>query len=133
MATGILGMSVSASGRLLIGLAPATALWMAILGQFIGGLGFAAYNTGTRATQQAVVAPEMQGRFFAVRFSVFTALTPISLAIAGPVADAVGVRLFWFLWPAAGLLIAAIWRLVPAVYDIEAEARRRKSSVDQSV
>ena len=119
LSTSILGTTISLTGRLLIGIAPASAFWLAIVGQFIGGFGFSARMTGMRAAQQSVVAPEMQGRFFSVQFSLFTALTPISLAIAGPIADAYGVRLFWFVMPIVGLLIAALWRLTPEIYHME--------------
>ena len=128
MNTAIVGALISGAGRILVGLAPGTALWLAIIGQFISGVGFSGYMTGSRATQQSTVAPEMQGRFFAVRFSAFTALTPISLAIAGPIADAFGVRLFWFLMPIVSLISAAIWRFVPEIYHIEDRAHEKRSA-----
>lgn len=45
---------------------------------------------------QAVVAPDMQGRVFSLINSVSTGMTPLGLAIAGPVADALGVNI-WFI------------------------------------
>ena len=81
-----------------------------------------------RAAQQAVVAPEMQGRFFAVRFSAFTALSPISLTIAGPIADRMGVRPFWFIVPVVGMVMAYIWRFVPSIYRIEDQAKARSEA-----
>jgi DHA3 family macrolide efflux protein-like MFS transporter len=119
LTTSIIGTVVTCLGRLMVASAPATAFWLAIIGQFITGLGFSAHNSGTRAAEQAAVAPEMQGRFFAVSFSMFTALSPISLSIFGPLADIWGVRVFWFLMPAAGFAIAAIRRWVPSIYHLE--------------
>lgn len=119
LATSITGTAVSSLGRLVVGLSPATAFWLAMGGQFVAGLGFAAHTSGMRAAEQVAVAPEMQGRFFAVSHAIFTGLTPISLSLFGPLADVVGVRIFWFLMPAAGLLLAVIRRLVPSIYHIE--------------
>jgi len=45
------------------------------------------------AVVQAVVAPDMQGRVFSLINSVSTGMTPLGLAIAGPVADALGVNI----------------------------------------
>ncbi|NLS78141.1 MAG: MFS transporter [Chloroflexi bacterium] len=119
LATSIFGTLVSSLGRLIVGLSPAHAMWLAIAGQFIAGLGLSAHNSGERAAEQVAVAPEMQGRFFAVRQAAFTALSPISLSIFGPVADAIGVRIFWILMPAAGLVNALVRRFVPAIYHME--------------
>jgi zinc transporter ZupT len=79
----------------------------------------ALHSSGLKAAQQTVVAPEMQGRFFTINESLFTAMGPLSLAIAAPLADRFGVRPFWLVAAAGGLVIALIRRLTPAIYAIE--------------
>jgi DHA3 family macrolide efflux protein-like MFS transporter len=53
-------------------------------------------NGSFGATLQATIAAEMQGRVFAFIFSAAMLVSPIVLMIAGPVADAFGIQL-WFL------------------------------------
>ena len=48
------------------------------------------------ALLQARVAPEMQGRVFALVGSAANAMSPISMIVAAPVADWLGLRT-WFL------------------------------------
>ena len=132
MATSITGTVVTSLGRLAVALTPPGVWPLAIAGQFIAGLGFSAHTSGMRAAEQAAVAPEMQGRFFAVSHAAFTGLTPISLAIFGPLADVWGVRPFWFLMPAAGLVLAAVRRAIPGIYHMEdagADGRARAEGV----
>jgi DHA3 family macrolide efflux protein-like MFS transporter len=133
LTTSIIGTVITCLGRLMVGIAPPTAFWLAIVGQFITGLGFSAHTSGTRAAEQAVVAPEMQGRFFAVSFSIFTALSPISLSIFGPLADIWGVRVFWFLMPIAGGVLAAIRRWVPSIYNLEDAGADGRATVQGDV
>jgi DHA3 family macrolide efflux protein-like MFS transporter len=119
MATAITGTFGIALGFLLVAIAPSNALWLAFVGWVIVGVAFSPAQAGLRATQQIVVRPEMQGRFFAVTSSVFTAMTPLALAITSPLVDLWGVRPLWFVAVAAMLTVALIRRFAPAVYYIE--------------
>ena len=51
---------------------------------------------------------------------------PLALTIAAPLADAFGVRPFWFAATAGALLIALIRRLTPAIYAIEGRLDRER-------
>ena len=86
---GIAGIGLSI---LLLGLAPASMFWMAIASMVLMGLALPFANGPISAIIQAVVAPEMQGRVMSLLISAATAMTPLSLAIIGPLADAVGLR-----------------------------------------
>ena len=123
MATSVTGTWTMGLGRLLVALAPPDAIWLAIVGQALSGVGMAAHGSGIRAAQQAAVAPEVQGRYFAVNMSVATAVTPISLGIAGPLADAWGVRPFWFMAAAIAAVIGLIRRFTPGIYRLEDGSR----------
>ncbi len=113
---GVVGMGV---GTLVIGLSPATAFALALGGMFFGGFMNPMANGPLFAVLQSSVAPEMQGRVMSLVGSGAAAMMPLSLLIAGPVADAVGVRA-WYL--AGGLACAAIGLAafaVPAIMHVE--------------
>jgi len=113
---GIAGMSV---GALLIALAPADGYWIAVVGMAIFGILNPIANGPFMAIMQAVVAPEMQGRFFTVMMTMSQGMVPLGLLLAGPVADAFGVQI-WFLIGAIGLLvISAIFFFTPSLHNLE--------------
>ena len=76
-------------------------------------------GSGLKATQQAVVPPEMQGRYFNINQSVFSATGPLALIMTGPLADVFGVRPLCFAATAGVLLIALLRRFVPSIYYME--------------
>jgi DHA3 family macrolide efflux protein-like MFS transporter len=71
------------------------------------------------AVAQAVVAPDMQGRVFSLINSVSTGMTPLGLAIAGPVADALGVNIWFIVGGIVTGLMGLAGFLIPAVVNIE--------------
>jgi DHA3 family macrolide efflux protein-like MFS transporter len=62
---------------------------------FIVGVTNPIANGPLMAIVQSVVKPEMQGRVMALISTFATGITPISLMVAGPVSDAIGIRT-WF-------------------------------------
>ena len=128
MATNLTGTTIVILAFLITALASANALWLAIVSYGLLGVGFAAHVAGLRAMQQAVVAPEMQGRYFALERSVVVAMAPIALAIAGPLADIFGVRPVWFVATAGVLVIALIRRFTRDVYYIEDQPAVERSA-----
>jgi len=71
------------------------------------------------AIMQSVVAPEMQGRFFTVLNTLSGGMSPLGLLLAGPVADAFGVQI-WFLIGALGLLvIGGLFLAIPSLRKLE--------------
>ena len=114
--SGIVGMAV---GALLIAIAPADGYWVAVAGMAIFGILNPIANGPFMAIMQAVVAPEMQGRFFTVMNTMSAAMSPLGLLLAGPVADAFGVQI-WFLIGAIGLLvIGGLFLLIPSLRKLE--------------
>lgn len=99
--TSLVGLAGLGLGTLAIGIAPADGFWFALVGIFVAGQMMSLTNGPLRAILQTVVTPAMQGRVFALIGSAATAMAPLGLAIAGPVADLVGVQA-WFV--AGGLL-----------------------------
>jgi DHA3 family macrolide efflux protein-like MFS transporter len=119
MATSLTGTFGVVLSFFVTSLAPANAVWVGIVGYALLGVSAAVHTSGLKAAQQTVVAPEMQGRFFTINQSLFSAMGPLALAFASPLADTFGVRPFWFAATAGALAIALIRRLTPAIYAIE--------------
>ena len=90
--TGIIGIG---AGVILVGLAPAGWFSMALAGMFIVGVTNPIANGPLMSIVQSVVKPEMQGRVMSLISTFATGITPISLMVAGPVSDAIGIRT-WF-------------------------------------
>jgi DHA3 family macrolide efflux protein-like MFS transporter len=82
------------------------------------------------AMLQAKVAPEMQGRVFTLVGSIAGVMAPLGMAIAGPVADALGVR-FWFVL-AGGVcaLMAVAAFFIPALMHLEDTNGERRAEPD---
>jgi len=100
--TGVIGIG---AGILLVGLTPSTFFPLALFGMFLGGVMSSLANGPIMAIFQATVEPTMQGRVFTLVGSATAAMMPVSLALAGPVADVIGVRT-WFL--AGGLVTVVV-------------------------
>jgi DHA3 family macrolide efflux protein-like MFS transporter len=68
---------------------------------------------------QAVVAPDMQGRVFTLVGSAAAAISPLSLAVAGPVADAVGIRIWYVVGGLLCVSIGLVGYFVPAMVNAD--------------
>jgi DHA3 family macrolide efflux protein-like MFS transporter len=117
--TSLMGVALLGVGALMLGLAPAALFWLALAANFMLGVMNPIANGPLHAIFQAVVAPEMQGRVFMVIGSLCTAMMPLSLAIAGPLADVVGVRAWYVVGGALCMLVGAGAFFVPALVNIE--------------
>jgi len=119
---GLIGMGV---GTLVLGVTPGTAFWLAVGSLFLSGLMNPITNGPFFAIVQAKVAPEMQGRVFAVMQSAATAISPLSMIIAGPVADLVGVR-FWYVMAGVVCTLMGVGGFfVPVVVHLEDNHSKR--------
>lgn len=113
---GIIGMGV---GVVMIGLAPAQSFWMALAGMAVMGVTNPLANGPLHAILQATVKPEMQGRVMSLTSSAATAMTPLSLAVAGPLSDLVGIRAWYLFGGAVCLLMGMAGFLTPAIMKVE--------------
>jgi DHA3 family macrolide efflux protein-like MFS transporter len=102
-----------------VGVAPARLLPLAIGSMFVMGATNALVNGPFMALLQGVVEPEKQGRVFNLVGSLTAAAWPLSLAIAGPVADAVGVRPWFVVGGIVCTITAVVAFFVPAIRGLE--------------
>lgn len=117
--TVLVALVLEGIGTLLIGLVPPDAFFLAIV--FYAFVNFLnpIVNGVLIAIMQATIPPEKQGRVFALIIAGATAMIPIGLAIAGPLADIYGVSL-WFIISGVGTIIICILAfLSPSLMRIE--------------
>ncbi len=117
--TSMLGLLGAGLGALMLGLLPASYFSIATGAMFLVGFMLPLANGPIMAVLQATVAPEMQGRVITLLSSAASAMSPIGLSIAGPVADAVGVRVWYVAGGIACMLMGAVSFFIPAVAHIE--------------
>jgi DHA3 family macrolide efflux protein-like MFS transporter len=110
--TTLMGIALLGVGVGTIGLAPAHAFWVVVAGGFIVGVAISFANGPLFALLQSVVAPEMQARVFSLVMTAALAITPISLLIAGPLADVLGIRI-WYIMAAIVCLAVSVIGYLP--------------------
>lgn len=118
---GLLGMAI---GVLLIGFAPFAGFWWVITGSAFVGVMNPITNGPVFAVLQSVVAPEIQGRVFTVIGSMSMLMSPIGLAIAGPLSDRFGVQIWYRVGGFAALLMILLIYATPAIYNLEDQMKR---------
>ena len=116
---GLVGLGV---GFVVMGVTPEGSFWMALASTFVVGLTIPLVDGPIMAILQATVAPEIQGRVFTMMGSLLSITSPFSLALAGPVSDRFGLRV-WYV--TAGVLCSVMVLTlfsVPAIVNIEDNA-----------
>ena len=113
---GIAGMSL---GVLTLGLVPGEGLYVALAAMGLLGVMNPMANGPLTAILQTAVAPEVQGRVFSLVSTVAMGMSPLGLAVAGPVADLLGIQAWYVAGGAALLLIGVAGFFIPAVIQVE--------------
>jgi len=126
--TQMLALALDGLAIIVIGLSPQAAFLLAVAVTFFVGLLEAIVLGSSGAIAQAIIPPEMQGRVFSLLTSASQGLAPLGLLLAGPTADALGVRFWWLL---TGIIIAVMGSgalFVPAIVRIEGQVRQPPGS-----
>lgn len=113
---GIIGIGL---GVILTGLIPANMFYLLLAAQFLLGFMQVFVNGPLMAIMQSTVIPDMQGRVFSLLGAGAAAMMPLSLLIAGPVADALGVRFWYILGGTVCVLMTVASFFIPAIMNIE--------------
>ena len=119
IATAMLSVALMGIGTTVIGLTPATAFTLAVGAIFLDGFMNPIANGSLMAALQSIVPPQMQGRVFTLVASGAAAMSPLGLAIAGPVADALGVQIWFLIGGIATILMGTGSFFVPAIMRVE--------------
>ncbi|NHJ14784.1 MAG: MFS transporter [Candidatus Thorarchaeota archaeon] len=130
--TALAALTLEGIGTVLIGLVPADSFMMAVAFYAVVSFLNPIINGVLVAIFQATIPPDKQGRVFAIIVSGASAMMPIGLAIAGPVADITGVP-FWFIVSGVGTTILSLAAFfVPSLMRIEDHAILREKGQSPS-
>jgi len=113
---GLVGMGL---GITLVGFAPANLFVMAVIGLALDGLMNPICNGPIDAILQASVEPQMQGRVITLVSSAAGLMSPVSLAVAGPVSDVVGIQTWFSVAGVLMVILALVCLLIPPMIHIE--------------
>jgi DHA3 family macrolide efflux protein-like MFS transporter len=117
--TGLLALALNGVGLTVVGLAPASAFPLAVGGMLFAWFMNPIANGSLFAMLQTIVPAEMQGRVFTLLNSAAGLMAPLGLAIAGPLGDVLGVRV-WFLIAGLAMTVLGIGALfVPAIVSLD--------------
>ena len=123
--TVLLGIALMGGCIAVVGVVPDTAFWAAVGAMLCTGILAPMVMGSFQAIQQAVVPPEIQGRVFTLARSGMDVMSPLGMAVAGPVADAVGVQA-WYLLTGGVMVVMAVGAFsIPALMRLEAGNRGR--------
>ncbi|MBN1121559.1 MAG: MFS transporter [Anaerolineae bacterium] len=123
--TGMLGVVGLGVGLLIVSAAPGAYLWVGVAGLLFASLCNAMANGILFSILQIVVPADKQGRVFTILVSGGSLMTPIGLAIGGPVVETFGV-LSWFLIGGTAAVIMGIGGLfIPALRNMESDGEAR--------
>ena len=113
---GIIGIGL---GVFVFGLAPANLFWLGVVGFTITGFMGPIANGPLNAIMQSKVEPEMQGRVMGVTNSLCAMMMPIALLIAAPVAELVGLRVWYWVGGALVMVIGLGSFFIPEIISLE--------------
>lgn len=131
--TSLLGVVLMGIGAIVVGASPTSLVWLAVAGMALAGFANPIANGPLEAIFQSSVTPEMQGRVFALISTGTSLISPISLLVAGPIADTVGIQAWYWVAGVSCIGIAAVMLLVPALLGIEEQGRNLRASATGAV
>jgi DHA3 family macrolide efflux protein-like MFS transporter len=113
-----------------IGVMPAHLLLLAVGSMFCFSFLNAIANGTFFASIQSIVPPEIQGRVFTLLMSLSAGMVPLGMAVAGPVADVFGERI-WFVVGGISVTVLGIAAFfVPSIMNVEEEATGARSDIE---
>jgi DHA3 family macrolide efflux protein-like MFS transporter len=114
--TGVIGICL---GVLVFGLAPANAFWMGLVGMVLLGFMNPIANGPLQAIMQSKVAPEMQGRVMGTTGALCSAMMPLSMLIVAPVAEFLGLRVWYWVGGSLTMLIGLGALFIPSIMALD--------------
>ena len=121
VAGGLIGIAI---GTIVIGVTPGWLFGLAVVGAFIAGMMVSVANAPLTAIMQSSVDPRIQGRVLTVFNSTISVISPLGLAIAGPISDLFGVHLWYLIAGLLCLVMGVMAFFLKSVQNVEAEGQR---------
>ena len=130
--TAFSGLFVASIGLLVFSRTPADMLWIGVASMFVFGFMNSIANSSFFSVLQALIPHDMQGRVFTLIMSTSVAVSPIGLAIAGPVVELTGLR-FWFVISGVVFMLGSfVGFTVPLVRTLEEDWERQLAEKEAS-
>jgi len=129
----LVGMASLGAAIIGLGMTPVTLFWLAIASSVAMGFILPFVNGTTGAMLQATTAPEMQGRVFTATESFASMMMLVSLALAGPIAEAVGLRAMFIASGLVCLLEGLGGFFIPALMNVEEQGTEIQKKQTEAV
>ncbi len=123
--TSLMGVIGLGFGVLIMGVAPAEYFVIGVVGCALLGIMNPIANGPLQAIMQKTVPPEMQGRIMGLTSSVATAMIPLSMLAATPVAQFLGIRTWFWAGGTLTILLAIIGIFIPEIMMIESHGKAK--------
>jgi DHA3 family macrolide efflux protein-like MFS transporter len=107
------------AGVILIGIAPANMFFLILIATFFIGVTQVFANGPLNAIFQTAIEPDMQGRVFSLISAGATAMMPLSLLVAGPISDWLGVRVWYLVGGSLCIVVTIAAFSIPSIMNIE--------------
>jgi len=126
--TGIIGIGL---GVFIFGIAPANFFWIAAVGMMVMGFMNPIANGPLQAIMQSRVEPQFQGRVMGMTNSICTMMMPIALLLATPIAELVGLRVWYWAGGSLAMVIGVLMFFNSEIINLE-KARPAVQSISIS-
>jgi len=93
--------------------------FMMLAANFILGIAQVLANGPLGAIFQSTIEHDMQGRVFSLINAGATAMMPLSLMVAGPVSDWLGLRVWYLVGGVLCILVTLVGFFTPAILTVE--------------
>jgi MFS transporter, DHA3 family, macrolide efflux protein len=131
--TSFLGLAGMGIGIFIAGAAPSNLFILGLIGMGIAGTMNPIANGPLFAIFQSSIAPEMQGRVLSLISSSSALIMPLSLMVAGPISDALGIQTWYWIAAAACVIMAAVGLFIPAIMTIEEQGKELHAGLDPAI
>lgn len=131
--TSLVGLMGMGAGTLVLALAPSSAISLAVGAALLVGFMTPMTMGPFYAIIQSSVEANMQARIFSLLSSVGTAIVPLGLMIAGPVADRVGIQAWFLLGGILCIFMSVTGLFIPAVMNMEKKDQPLPDAIGTSV
>jgi DHA3 family macrolide efflux protein-like MFS transporter len=128
--TALLAIALMGAGIVVMGVAPHGWLYLVGGALFVVGVMEPIATGSIVGTLQASIPEAMQGRVFSLLGSATQAVVPLGLALAGPLSDRFGIRLWFVIGGIAYLFVGLGSFLSPSILQIETDGERIRSETE---
>ena len=115
---GVIGLGL---GVLLVGIAPADAFFVAVIGMVVLGIMNPIANGPLQAIMQSKIPPEMQGRVMGLLGAICTGMMPLSMLVSASIANAFGLRFWYWMGGIITILIGTGAFFMPKIMTLESQ------------